>query len=175
MNKFLTVLAGAACLLCSTVAQATVYKLDFTASGFSPGIFSNLPAPQNPVTGSITFTASALGAAVTSIEAVDLFIGGHAYTPIEIGTNFYGDGYTFGAKINGVGINRAGNDDFYLILSSSLNVFSYAEDGVFDTWVTRGVTARYTQLAAVVPEPGSMSILAAGFAGLALLRRRRTR
>lgn len=88
MKAILTALTGATCLLCATTAHATPFELTFTATGFGPGIFSSSNAPQSPVSGSILFTAASLGAAVTSIDAIDLTIGGHAYTVGEVGTGF---------------------------------------------------------------------------------------
>jgi hypothetical protein len=58
MKAILAAFAGAACLL-----------LDFAATGYGPGIFSGMPAPQNPVTGSILFTAASAFTAMATYSA----------------------------------------------------------------------------------------------------------
>lgn len=173
MHPFIKSLVLSALLLCSAVAQASLYTLDFSASSFGPGVFSNTTAPQSPVSGSITFSAPTLGAPATAINAINLVIHGHTYSTAEVGFGTYGDGYLFGAIANGVGVGQAGTDDFYLILSSGLNVFSYSQVGIFDTWVTRAVNASITpQVAAAVPEPAPLPLLLAGLATLVIARRR---
>src|SRR3954469_25004995 len=109
MNKTIAAFS-AACLLCSTAAHATPYELDFTASNFGSGIFSHTTAPQNQITGSIFFTAPSMGAAVTSIDKVNLTINGYVYKTEEIGAGLYGDGYYFGAKVNGIGVTNYASD-----------------------------------------------------------------
>lgn len=173
--KQLLKLSAAALICCATGAQAADYQLDFTASGFGPGLFSNLAAPQSPISGSFVFSAPSLGAAITSINAVNLVIAGHSYTLPEVSFGAYGDGYLFGAKSNGVGMTMASTDDFYLIVSSSLNVLTYAQQGVFDTWSTGLVAVSYGPLVSPVPEPGKTATLLAGLAALGLLRARRQR
>jgi hypothetical protein len=177
MKKLIASLSGATCLLLSASAHAIPYKVDFTASGYGPGIFGGAAAPQNSVTGTIFFTADAIGANISAIDAVDLTINGHAYTAEELGVSRYSDGYTFGAKVNGVGVTRTNSDDFYLILSSSFNVFAYAVASTPDTWTTRNITYTYSELVALppasVPEPGILGLLGLGAAGFVLSRRRR--
>jgi hypothetical protein len=162
-----------ACLLGAASAHASVFKVDFTASNFGRGIFSQMQPLQDPVNGSITFTAASIGSPVTAINGVDLSINGHVYNTGELSFGAYGDGYLFGATANGTGINRASTDDFYLILSSNVSIFSYSANGVFDTWVTRNVLASYAPAdVSVVPEPGTSFLLGLGLIALAAWRRR---
>jgi len=140
MKKIITALASAACLLCAATAQAGVYKFDFMATDFVPGVEIYQEAPQASVTGWIKFTAEQLGAPVTSIEAVDLTIAGHKYTVEEIGALSGPNDYVFVGTawvINGI---RGGTNDFYL--TDGLMAYSVFE--VFGFWDSYKVTSTYT-------------------------------
>lgn len=171
MNKKIAALAGAACLCLSTAAHATQYRLDFTVGSFTNN-FNTLE--RAPIAGSIRFTAETLGAAVTSVDAVDLVIDNHAYTADEIGAELWGSHYAFGAREAGIGAVNALTDDFYIYVNGFANDFLFATDTTY-LYFGRDIAAVFTDLdaAAAVPEPGSVPLLAAGLGCLGLLLRRR--
>lgn len=176
MKSLLKLILVAALSLSAAAAHASVFKLDFSAANFGPGIFSGTTAPQATVSGSFTISAPTLYAASTTIQSVDLTIAGHRYTLSEVGVGNYSDGYVFGAVVNGIGVTRTNDNDFYLILSSTFNVFAYSVTGIADTWTTRSITGTFTpQAVGGVPEPATWTILMVGVAGLAASRLRRRR
>jgi len=144
-----------------TPAFAIQVTLSFTASGFGAG------APIDPVAGSFTYDAPSITSDPTLLTAVNLTIGGHAYTLAEVGLGTDGPltDLIFGV-VNGEGVSFFTND-FILAwepASSTPLQFTYTTPSTF-LFESTSFT-QFSVTAAAIPEPSTWTMMLLGFAGL---------
>jgi hypothetical protein len=171
----LRTLGVAAISLCAfplTPAFAIQVTLSFTVSGFVAG------APTDPVTGSFTYDAPSITSDPTSLTAVNLTIGGHAYTLAEVGSDTAGSEAVIGGVVNGVDVVGSGTDDFFLLwtpVSSVPDLFAYATPNTPDIFEGTNFTQFNVTAATPVPEPSTWAMGLIGFGLMGFLGYRKTR
>jgi hypothetical protein len=175
VRTFRKLLAATACLVLSASAHAGVYKVDFTFTGFTDEIKQNgvtQIAPQDVVTGSITYEALSIFGAATAVDAFDMTIAGFHYGVADIA--FDPNWMLFGGADSGPNQVYFARNDFFLYFSNAnapFGILEYSTAG--GSTLFRGFgPVTITDLAAPVPEPGSIALLLAGAMGLGLASRR---
>jgi len=159
-------------LFAATAAHANPFSLTFTATDFVP-VFPSTPAPNDPVSGALTYDAASMNSPVDSLTAISLTIGAHTYSLAEVG--FLDSGFGI-AEIGGLidGVNGSGgNENDFLIIWDTASLapllFQYAtleSDGVYNA-------SSFSQFhVAAVPEPNTLVLAALGFLALLAGRRR---
>ncbi len=171
-------------VLCAAIAAAAsfgvahaatqTFTYNFTASAFT----GDLPAPTDPVTGSITLAFDPLADTTGgAINAITLVIDGHTYTPAEVAFDHLaaGDILRVGGLVNGENGHGPGTTDFGFELDNA-STAPALEGFVYDspsTTVTEWGAGAGSFTLVTVPEPATWGLMIAAFGGLGFAARRR--
>lgn len=166
-RRSITALTFILFLVCvMTPAHAIPVTVSFTASGFtSEG--GGLPAPTDPVVGSIVYDAASITSNINSLTSANLTIAGHTYTVGELSfANSSPPSSPFaaiGTPNGGVCCAATNGADTFFVewIQASLVplVFIYATASVpGDIWTSSNFT-QFSITAAAVPEPSSLCLL----------------
>jgi hypothetical protein len=174
--KFLSLLSAAAAavlVLSHGIADASpiTKTFEFEASGFVA--FVGTIPPEDPVSGSFSFTFDDAAGDQTGItpEAVNLTIDGFTYSVTDTTVSTFVGAFIFGGVRDGALAISGRTDDFTLVIDrlSPFGSFSYAVSTINDIFSTSTVSV--TELT-TVPEPGSLTLSAIGALALLASRRR---
>ena len=153
-------------------AQAITVELDFSASGFGSG------APNDPVSGVITYEATALNAPITSLLSISLTIGTHTYSLADVDFFNFTPAVLIGGTLNGALAIQGGTDDFYIsfdhtVSSGALIGFDYSVAG--GDIAVHSFSSYALSEVSTTPLPGALPLFATGLGALGLMTWRRKR
>jgi len=157
-------------------AFAIPITVDFTVSGFPSSV--GIPAPTDPVSGSIVYDALSETADIDSLTSISLSIAGHNYALSEIDfiSPWSGNQLIYG-KVSNTSIFPETNDFWLYWDKATLTPYSfaYASDTVeFSIWTVSSPSNFDTfSVTSAVPEPATLALMGIGLAGMGFARKKR--
>lgn len=155
----------------SIAANASVFKVDFHATSFSPRLPTTATAPVSSVSGNFTYRTNAHHDVIEEILGVSLNLNGYEFAAQDVGSAKSSSQLLIGGTRTGVNGLMPGTHDFLFIFDAAHKYrahFWFITAGAPDLW--RSGTVNYD--VAEVPEPASV-VLMLGLLGAAAAARRR--
>jgi len=169
-----TILAALA--FCTSLAQATDYRVDFVVSDFVIDSAESAP-PFSSASGSFVFSTDSLFSEWTALKDFQMTLGDQHYSIADVGFESYGVWTLIGGLETGFnGVGSETNDFVMELWASWLGprpTITYTTAAQPGFWISTSYSRTLTELPAAVPEPETYALLIAGLGLVGMAARRR--
>ena len=165
----------AAFVFCSSLAQATDYRVDFVVSDFVID-WGESSSPFSSAEGSFVFSTDSLNSKWTALKDFEMTVGDHHYSISDVGFGSYETWTIIGDLVTGYNGLGGGTNDFYMDLYPSWSgpqiFLTYTTASQPGFWMSTSYSRTLTELTSAVPEPETYAMLLAGLGLMGLVARR---